>query len=164
MSDNKINDEVTDKVIKAVKQVMEAKNNGELHPLEIDDVLATARIKAEELYKRTKNPEALLIMGLTYAEIDKIKRKRGKPEKTLYEPRHIVQLVYKQSLQAGVSFSKGKGLGIESNQCFQEVAYHQGVGVDQIVRQYKKVPKEEREKIKEWLKRTLKKHNKLNNR
>ncbi|TMO09467.1 hypothetical protein [Pseudoalteromonas sp. S558] len=162
MSDNKINDEVTDKVIKAVKQVMEAKNNGELHPLEIDDVLATARIKAEELYKRTKNPEALLIMGLTDAEIDKIKRKRGQPEKTLYDPRHIVQLVYKQSLQAGVPFTNKAGK--EMNECFIAVAEHQGVGVDQIVRQYKKVPMEEREKIKEWLKRTLKKHNKLNNR
>lgn len=162
MSDNKINDEVKDKIIKAVKQVMEAKNNGELHPLFIDDDLATARIKAEELYKRTKNPEALLIMGLTYAEIDKIKRKRGKPEKTLYDPRHIVQLVYKQSLQAGVEFTNKAGK--EKNLCFQEVAEHQGVGVDQIVMQYKKVPKEEREKIKEWLKRTLKKHNKLNNR
>lgn len=162
MSDNKINDEVTDKVIKAVKQVMEAKNNGELHPLEIDDVLATARIKAEELYKRTKNPEALLIMGLTYAEIDKIKRKRGQPEKTLYDPRHIVQLVYKQSLQAGVPFVNLAGK--ELNECFIAVAENQGVSVDQIVRKYKKVPKKEREQIKVWLKRTLKKHNKLHNR
>lgn len=164
MSDNKINDEVKNKIIKAVKQVMEAKKNGDLHPLFIDDDLAAARIKAEELYKRTKNPEALLIMGLTYAEIDKIKRKRGQPEKTLYDPRHIVQLVYKQNLQAGVSFYKLTKYGEETNRCFEEVADHQGVGVDQIVRQYKKVPKEEREKIKEWLKRTLIKHNKLNNR
>lgn len=162
MSDNKINDEVKDKIIKAVKQVMEAKKNGDLHPLFIDDDLAAARIKAEELYKRTKDPEALLIMGLTYAEIDKIKRKRGKPEKTLYDPRHIVQLVYKQNLQAGVPFTNQAGK--EKNLCFIAVAEHQNVGVDQIVRLYKEVPKEEREKIKEWLKRTLKKHNKLNNR
>lgn len=164
MANEKINDQVRNKIIEAVTQIVEAKNNGTIHPLLIDAEIHAAMAKAETLYKTTNDRTALLIMGLTHAEIDKIKRKRGQPKKTLYDAHHIVQLVYKQNLQAGVSFSKLPKRGEETNECFIGVAEHQGVGVDQIVKKYKEATQKEREKIKRRLKLVLDKHNKLNNR
>lgn len=161
MANEKINDQVRNKIIEAVTQIVEAKNNGTIHPLLIDAEIHAARAKAETLYKTTSDRTALLIMGLKHSDIDRIKRQRGRPKKTVYNSEQIVQLIYKQNLQSGTTFTNIAGK--ELNECFIAVAENQNVGVDQIVSHYKAVPALRREEIKKRLKQTLKKHNRLYN-
>lgn len=158
MKDEEIRDEVTEKAIQSIKNFKANEGKSEVKNL----LGKMANAAALNIFLETNNREGLLLMGRTHAEIDKINRRKGQPKKTLYKCHQIVQLVYKQNLQAGVAFTNSAGK--EFNECFIAVAEHQGVGVNQIVEQYKKVPAEQREKIKNFVRRELAKEKKLYNR
>lgn len=150
-----VNDERSDKTIETAANV----NTYPQEHIGKEMLEKIAYHLAKRLYVVTGNDLALREHGLTYDEISKIKRPRGRPKKTLYTDRDIVQLIYKQELQAGIRFTNVAGK--ENNECFIAVAEHQNVGVDQIVRQYKNVPAKERKKIKEWLRQKLAEHDLL---
>lgn len=117
---------------------------------------------AKSVYVRTGKDEALRELGLSYSEINEIERPRGKPSTNMYSDRQIVQLVFKQELQAGKPFTNAKSW--ENNPCFTAVADYQGRSVRQIREQWKCVPANERQKIRAELKATLEEHGLLHKR
>lgn len=117
---------------------------------------------AKNLYVKTKSDVALVELGISYSDILKIRRDKGRPKKVLFSNEQIVQLVYRQNLQNGTFFNNKAGL--ELNECIIAVSENLNVGVDLIVKQYKSVPQLRRKAIKEFVKKYLTKHNLLSQR
>jgi hypothetical protein len=157
MSDKEVKDELAEKTIQSAKYV---KTIPDEDPTK-DVWVKIAKALANKSYVVTNEPEALRELGVSDSDIKKIKRPRGRSRKTLYKDQHIVQLIYKQNLQAGVPFTNVAGK--EMNLCFIAVAEHQNVGVDQIVKKYCNVSPEERKEIKEWVRKELSEHGLLYN-
>ena len=160
MSNNKSTDERTNKAIKAVKNSKTYPENSDISKL-ADKI---ARNLATEVYKKTKQVEALQIYGLKDEEIEVIKRSRGAPSKNMYSNIDIVHLVHKQQLQAGLSFTDGSENDRENSPCFKAVAVNTDISVHTIIRQYKLVSEEDRVSIKSRLKKVLSEHGLLHER
>jgi hypothetical protein len=117
------------------------------------------RTNAEQRYRRIGDASQLLALGIAPATV---KRGRGHPSKTMFDDRQIVQLIWRQKLQAGESFSNSEGK--ENNPCIVAVARAQGRHVSAVIRQWTNVPAAERQSIEEWLRAELAKRGLLHDR
>lgn len=117
------------------------------------------RAFAEQRYRRIGDASQLLALGIDPVTV---KRGRGRPAKTTFSDEQIVQLIWRQKLQAGESFSNSDGK--ENNPCFVAVARAQGRHVSAIIRQWTNVPDADRRSIEKWLRAVLTKRGLLHSR
>lgn len=111
------------------------------------------RAKLDELSSTSENIPPLAQKWLEQLASGELRRPRGRPPKTKYSPELIVQLVFKQKLQAGLSFTNE--LGGDNNPCFYTVAYNLGRNVREVRRDFYKVPASRRQEIEKGLRSIL---------
>jgi len=89
----------------------------------------------------------------------RVRRPRGAPAKLKMGDEDVVELVFKQKLQAGKPFSNQPDP--YWNPCFVGVADAWGVNVNAVRRKFKAVPAARRREIHDWLWRVLEAHGEL---
>lgn len=118
-------------------------------------------------YKDLNDPAPLQGLGI---DPKVIKRKGGRPPARTYQENpfdggdpipvytneQIVELVFKQKWQGGKPFSNSAGY--DYNECFYRVADNLKCNASQIAEKWKRVPKQQRDKLEVWLVRLLYEH------
>lgn len=114
--------------------------------------------KLEALIQRDEWKPATVERWLEALNSGELKRRRGRPPQVRERPEAIVQLVWKQKLQAGLPFTNEDREWGDLNPCFYIVADNLGCSPAAVRRHWRAVPKVRRDYIHDWLKELLREH------